>query len=97
MGNGLNGFVSSMFAGYKEAKKDNLDKEFDDLNWSMDCWIGTTNTGLYDVADLRELLNKAQTKEHYEAILEHMYRHDATRVGYYKNIENQIIDKMWEE
>jgi hypothetical protein len=29
MGNGLNGFVSSMFAGYKDAKKDNLDKEFE--------------------------------------------------------------------
>lgn len=97
MFNGLNGIVRAMFDGYKEAKSDDLDAEFEKLNWSMDCWIGDATTGLYDVSELKALLARAKTKEHYEAILEHMYRHDATRVGYYKNIENQIINKMWEE
>jgi hypothetical protein len=84
-----------MFAGYKAAKDSNVDKKFKELNWEMDCWIGTTSTYLFGVDDLTDMLNQANKKEHYNAILDHMYRFDATRVDYYKDIENKIIDRMW--
>jgi hypothetical protein len=93
----LNNMVRSMFDGYKEARETNVDKRFNDLNWSMDCWIGETSTPLADVSELNELVNLAENEDHYNAILDHMYRHDATRVAPYKKIEKKIINKMWEE
>jgi hypothetical protein len=93
----LNDFVWSLFQGYKEAKKESeLDKSFEQLNWSMDCWIGDCSTPLLEVAEINQLLDKAVTKGHYESILDHLYRHDATRVKPYQNIEKKIIHRLWE-
>ncbi|NYE07587.1 hypothetical protein F4694_004398 [Bacillus niacini] len=93
----LNNFVWSLFQGYKDAKKESeVDRSFEQLNWSMDCWIGETSTPLLEVSDLNELLNKAKHKDHLNQILDHLYRHDATRVAPYKNIEKKIIEKIWE-
>jgi hypothetical protein len=92
----LNNFVWSLFQGYKDARKGNVDKEFQQLNWSMDCWIGECSAPLLEVAELNQLLDKAHSKEHYESMLDHLYRHDATRVKPYKNIEKKIIHRLWE-
>lgn len=93
----MNDIIRSMFAGYKEAKKENVDKEYSDLNWKMNCWIGETSTPLRDVSDLRELVDKATNNEQLNEVLDHLYRHDATRVSAYEKIERRIINKMWEE
>lgn len=92
---GFNTFVWSIFQGYKEAKDHNLDRRYQDLNRTWDCWIGEATTALYDVADLTDLVEQAKTDAHYNAILDHLYRHDATRVDYYKDIERKIIERMW--
>jgi hypothetical protein len=91
---GFNSFVKAVFDGYREAKSYSHNP-FEDLNRTYDCWIGTAGTALYDVEDLNKLVDQAKTKEQYEAILEHLYRHDATRVDCYKKIEKKIINKMW--
>jgi hypothetical protein len=82
---GFNGFVKAIFDGYREAKAYNQNP-FNNLEKSY----------LLDVADLNELCDKAKTKGQHEAILDHMYRFDATRVDYYKRIEKKIINRYWE-
>jgi hypothetical protein len=88
---GFNDLVWSVFQGYKDYKEKNIDKKFQDLNRSWDCWIGEAHTRLYEVDEL----NQAETDDHYNAILDHLYRHDATRVDCFKEIENEIIKRMW--
>lgn len=98
MSEGLNGFVKALFDGYKAGKeKGYYRRQFRDLNKTYDCWIGTASTRLLEVDELEDLLEHAEDKEDYESILDHMYRFDATRVGYYKRIEKKIINEMWEE
>jgi hypothetical protein len=97
MFNSINGTVQSIFDGIREARKDNYDRRFNDLNKTWNCWIGEASTPLLEVAELNDLLDHAKTKEHYDAILDHLYRHDATRVKPYKKIENKIIDQFWED
>jgi hypothetical protein len=93
----INNFVRSMFEGIKEARSNNYSRKFSDLNMVMDCWIGNASTRLLEVDELNDLFNHATTKEQHESILDHMYRFDATRVGYYKQIEKKIINQYWEE
>jgi hypothetical protein len=92
----FNSFVWAIFQGYKEAKDSNVDRKFKDLNRTWDCWIGEATTSLLEVSDLNRLLGEAKNKDHYNEILDHLYRHDATRVDPYKEIENKIIDRMWD-
>jgi hypothetical protein len=82
---GFNGFVKAIFDGYREAKAYNHNP-FNELEKSY----------LLDVSDLNELCDKAKNKQQHEAILDHMYRFDATRVDYYKRIEKKIINRYWE-
>lgn len=82
----VNGFIKAIFNGYREAKEYNHNP-FNELE---------RTSLLFDVADLNNLCDKAKTKEHHEAILDHMYRFDATRVDYYKRIEKKIINRYWE-
>lgn len=86
-----------MFDGYKDAKDSNLDKQFRDLNWKMDCWIGECTTPLLEVAEFKSMVEQAKTKEHYNELLDHLYRHDATRVDAYKKLEKKIINRMWDD
>jgi hypothetical protein len=86
---GFNGFVKSLFDGYKAAKEESYyPRKFEEMK--------KTNI-LFDVADLNDMYDHAEEKEEYETILDHMYRFDATRVGYYKKIENKIINDFWED
>lgn len=82
---GLNDLVRSMFDGYREVK-DKRDK-YDTLDKA---WY------LYEVKDLKELTSKAKSDKQLNSVLDHLYKWDATRVDPYKEIENQIIDRMWE-
>lgn len=82
----LNDFVWSIFQGIKEAK-DSRDP-FHELERSH---------LLYEIDELNQLCNVAKTKEQHETILDHMYRFDATRVGYYERIERKIIHHYWED
>lgn len=96
--NDFNGMIGSVFAGAKEARKDNYEKKFADLNKTWNHWpFGSSSTPLVGVDELTDLMNHAKTKEQYEAILDHMYRHDATRVKPYKKIEDNIIKHFWED
>ncbi|MBT2696328.1 hypothetical protein J7E79_02615 [Bacillus sp. ISL-40] len=81
----FNDIVRSVFEGYKEAKD-----QRDPFGELEKAWC------LYGVDDLNGLLGFAKTKEQHELILDHMYQFDATRVGYYKNIETKIINHYWE-
>lgn len=83
---GFNGFIKAIFDGYRDAKAYNHNP-FNELE---------KTPLLFDVADLNTLYGKAKTKEQHEAILDHMYRFDATRVDYYKRIEKKIINQYWE-
>lgn len=85
-----------MFEGAKDARNSNYDRKFDQLNWENP-WVKNTGTPLMGVDDLQDLMKQAKTKEHYNAILDHMYRHDATRVKSYKKIEDNIIKHFWED
>jgi hypothetical protein len=82
---GFNDLVWSMFQGYK-AEKDKRDP-YKELEKS---WY------LYEVKDLKDLTNKARKDEQYNTILDHLYKWDATRVDPYKEIENKIIEEMWD-
>lgn len=85
----INNFVWSIFQGYKEAK--DARDPFKELEKSP---------FLYEVDDLNDLANQANTREQYEAVLDHIYRFDAASegpFGYFKRIEYKIIDRMWDE
>jgi hypothetical protein len=84
----LNDFVWSIFQGYKEVK-DSRDP-YEEL---------AKAPLLYEVDDLNKLTNQAKTREQYETILDHIYKFGAAeqgQFGYFKRIENKIIDKMWD-
>lgn len=81
---GFNDLVHSIFQGVKAAKESR-----DPYKELEKAWY------LYEVNDLEYLTDKAKKDDHYNAVLDHMYKWDATRVGYYKDIENKIIDRMW--
>lgn len=83
---GFNSIVKAIFDGYQEAKKYNYNP-YNELEKSH---------RLFEVAELNDLCDKAKTKKQHEQILDHMYRFDATRVDYFKQIEKKIIDRYWE-
>lgn len=89
---GINEIVKAFFDGYKDAKQSTYyDRKFEEIK--------KTNR-LFEVDELNDLLDHAEDKEEYESILDHMYNFDATErglFGYYKGIENKIIDKYWED
>lgn len=83
---GFNDLVRSIFQGAAEARRDTFyPRKFREMESSL----------LFGVDELEDMLNHAKKKDDYNAILDHMYRFDATRVDYYKEIENKIIDRMW--
>ena len=81
---GFNDLVHSMFQGYKAVKESRDPYKELDKAWY-----------LYPIDDLNNLTTHAKKDDQYNAILDHMYKWDATRVDYYKDIENKIIDRMW--
>ena len=83
---GFNDLVRSVFAGATEARKENYyPRKFREMETSF----------LFGVDELEDMLAHAKSKDQCNLILDHMYRFDATRVDYYKDIENKIIDRMW--
>lgn len=85
---GLNGFVKSLFDGYSAAReKSYYPRKFEEMK--------KTNL-LFGVDDLNDMFSHARSKEEHEIILDHMYRFDATQVGYYQKIEKKIINHYWE-
>lgn len=83
----LSPFVRSIFEGYKSARKDeDFQRPFDELGWTP---------FLFSSDYLGELYGVASTKEQHESILDHLYRHRATEVESYQNIEQKIIDKYY--
>ena len=83
---GFNDFLRSCFQGAAEARRDTFyPRKFREMESSF----------LFGVDELEDMLNHAKNKDQYNTILDHMYRFDATRVDYYKDIENKIIDRMW--
>jgi hypothetical protein len=82
---GFNDLVRSVFQGYKEVKESRDPYEVLDKAWY-----------LYQVDDLNHLTDGAKKKDQYNVILDHLYKWDATRVDYYKDIEHKIIDRMWD-
>jgi predicted TIM-barrel fold metal-dependent hydrolase len=89
---GINGFVRSLFEGYKAGKeKGHYHHRFEEMK--------KTNI-LFDVDEVEDMLKHAKEKEDYETILDHMYRFDACergQFGYYKGIEKKIIHRFWED
>ena len=81
---GFNDLLRSVFQGYKEAKDSRDPYDVLDKAWY-----------LYQVDELDHLTLQANKKDQYDVILDHLYKWDATRVDYYKDIENKIIDRMW--
>jgi hypothetical protein len=82
---GLNDIVWSMFQGYKAVKDKRSPYEELDKAWY-----------LYEVKDLKQLVQGAKNDTQLNSVLDHLYKWDATRVDPYKDIENKIIDRMWE-
>jgi predicted TIM-barrel fold metal-dependent hydrolase len=88
---GMNDIIRAMFEGYKDVKHQNRYRNrFEEMK--------TTNL-LFDVDDVNDMINHAETKEEFNTILDHMYRFNATEegpFGYYERLERKIINKMWE-
>lgn len=83
----LNNFIKSVFDGYAEATKDKRRKRaYEELEQTP---------FLFSSKYLNELHEEAETKDEYESILDHMYRHDATEVDSYYDIEKKIINRYW--
>jgi hypothetical protein len=88
---GLNGFVKSLFDGYKEAReKSYYPRKFEEMK---------RTSRLFEVDEVEDMLKHAEDKEDYETILDHMYRFNATEseYGYFKKIEKKIIHQFWED
>lgn len=83
---GFNDLLRSMFDGYREVKQNR-----DPYKELEKAWY------LYEVKDLRDLTYKAKKDSQYNAILDHLYKWDATRVDYYSDIERNIIERMWDD
>jgi AAA+ ATPase superfamily predicted ATPase len=78
--------------GLKESRKEKYRQhQFDHLR---------TTPYLHGSDYLTEMMDMAHTKNDYESILEHMYKHEAngiklSEIDAYANIEKTIIDKYW--
>jgi hypothetical protein len=83
---GFNNLIWSMFQGYKEVKDKRNPYEELDKAWY-----------LYEVKDLRNLVQSAKSDTQLNSVLDHLYKWDATRVDPYKDIETKVIHKMWPE
>lgn len=81
----FNNLVWSMFQGYKEVKE-----KRDPYKELEKAWY------LYEVKDLRKLIQGAKNDTQLNHVLDHLYKWDSTRVDPYKELENKIIDRMWE-
>ncbi|MCK6203913.1 hypothetical protein KZX50_00430 [Bacillus infantis] len=83
----LNSIVKSFFDGYHEAKKDEKrDWQYKELEQTP---------FLFSSNYLDEMYEGASDKQEYENILEHLYRHNATEIDSYAEIEQKIINKYW--
>jgi hypothetical protein len=82
---GFNDLVWSMFQGYKSVKESRNPYEELDKAWY-----------LYEVKDLRKLIKDAKNDTQLNHVLDHLYKWDSTRVDPYKELENKIIDRMWD-
>lgn len=79
----------SVIQGYKSttyAKRKEKEKAFSEL--------GCTPF-LFSSGYLNEMYDEANSKDEYETILDHMYRHEATEIESYADIEERIINKYW--
>ena len=50
---------------------------------------------LFSSGYLDGLREQATHKSQFEGILNHMYRHDATEIPSYREVEKKIIDRYW--
>lgn len=82
----LNSGLQAYFDATKESKQEQLRKQkFDELGHTP---------FLFSSNYLNEIMDDCETKEDYEQLLDHMYRHNATEVESYWKIENDIIDHL---
>lgn len=82
----INGLIKSMFQGYKEARPNRRDWEYDMLEESP---------YLYSSEYLGELYVNARTIRQKEAVAAHIAYHHAYDVPSYKAIEQKFIDERW--
>lgn len=83
----FDGIMKSMFEGYAESpviKERRRTRQINELSWYP---------MLFSSAHLNEVYEQAKTKEEHEAILDYLYRFNATEVESYANIERKIIEK----
>ena len=84
----MNTGVESIFKGMQESKhvkERQRNNRLNELSYTP---------FLFSSGYLGELLDDCQSKEDYESLLDHLYRHDATEVQSYKEIELDIIDHL---
>lgn len=86
-----NEIAGGIVKGMLEADTPNRDKR--QREWDFE-ELGQTPF-LFSSGHLEGLRERATRKHEFESILDHMYRHNATEVDSYKNIENKIIDRYW--
>lgn len=81
----FNRFLSAIFAGYKEAKKDKV-KE---LEYEGLLYTPFLNSSQY----LTDLYNQAETEEQEDYVIDHINRHKVYSVGAYGDLYDKHIDK----
>lgn len=79
-------FIKSVFEGYNDSpsiKERQRSRLFDELEWYP---------MLFSSNHLNQVFDQAKSKEDHEAILDYLYRFNATEVESYANLEQKIID-----
>lgn len=80
-------FIKSVFEGYSTSpstQEKRRKRLIDELEWYP---------MLFSSGHLNDVLEQSETKEEHEAILDYLYRFNATEVDSYQQIEQKIIDK----
>lgn len=84
-------FVKSLLEGYTTANT-----PYADRRKKEDAFLELEKTPfLFSSSYLNEMCDDASNKNEYETILDHMYRHEATEIESYADIEERIINKYW--
>jgi hypothetical protein len=78
--------VFSVIANSKRYRKKQKEQKFQELS---------DTPFLFSSHYLESLLQECETKEDYEAIWEHIYRHNASEVESYSRLEKKIIHQLW--
>lgn len=83
--------LNSFLKGYTSAQTPHADEK--KRKWQFEELSATPF--LFSSGYLNEVYEEANNKQEYETILDHLYRHQATEVESYAELEKKIIDKYW--